>query len=227
MSNEVTTLRATLRSDTGTASARNLRRSGHLPAVVYGHGDETRPLVVEMHDFERLLARVHAATTVIALEVEGSAPQNVLIREIQRHPFRSEVLHVDFLHIRAGQTIAVQIPVRLEGLAKGVELGGIMQQILYEIEVECVPSEIPPEFTVDVTTLDVGDSIHIGDLDAGAIVILDDADSTICTCVQPTVITVEEEEEEEGLELEEGEVAGAAEGEAAEGAAEGEAADEE
>jgi len=168
-----------------------------------------------MHDFERLLARVHAATTVIALEVEGSKPQNVLIREIQRHPFRSEVLHVDFLHIREGQTIAVQIPVRLEGLAKGVELGGIMQQIRYEIEVECLPSEIPPEFTVDVTALDVGDSIHIGDIDAAGIVILDEADLTICTCVQPTVITVEEEEEEEeeeGLELEEGEVAEAAEG---------------
>lgn len=213
MSNEVTTLRAELRSETGTTAARQLRRAGGLPAVVYGHGDETRALTLDMHDFQGLLARIHAATTVIALEVEGAQSQDVLIREIQRHPFRPELLHVDFLHIRAGQKITVPVPVHLEGLAVGVEMGGIMQQLRHELMVECLPSEIPPEFKIDVTAMDLGDSIHIGDIDAGGIVILDDADLTICTCVQPTIITVEEEEDEvlEG-EVLEGEEGGAEEG---------------
>lgn len=202
MSNDKATLRAEPRSDTGKTAARQLRRRGGLPAVVYGDYTEPVALTVDNHEFERLMARIHAATTVVSLEVEGAEPQQVLIREIQRHPFRSDFLHVDFLKIRAGQKIKVLVPLHLEGLAEGVDLGGIMQQTRHEVEVECIPSEIPSEITVDVSAMQIGDSLHIGDIDAGDIVILDDADLTICVCVQPTVMAVEEEEGEEGEELE-------------------------
>jgi large subunit ribosomal protein L25 len=207
MSNENATLRAEPRSETGTTAARQLRRSGGLPAVVYGDYTEPQSLTLDTHEFERLMTRIHAATTVISLEVGGGQAQQVLIREIQRHPFRTEFLHIDFFKIRAGQKIRVQVPVHLEGLASGVELGGIMQQIRYEIEVECVPSEIPSEIKVDVSAMEIGDSIHIGDIETGDLVIVDDDTLTICTCVQPTVITVDDEEAEgeEGEELEEGE----------------------
>lgn len=217
MSNDNATLRAKPRTETGKTAARQLRRSGGLPAVVYGDYSEPQPLTVDTHDFERLMSRIHAATTVISLEIDDGEEHQVLIREIQRHPFRSEFLHVDFVKFRAGQKIKVRVPVHLEGLAAGVDLGGIMQQIRHELEVECLPTAIPSEIKVDVTAMEIGDSIHIGDIDAGDIVILDDADLTICTCVQPTVIT-EVEEEEELLEGEEGELE---EGEESEAAAEG------
>ncbi|MFV1986613.1 MAG: 50S ribosomal protein L25/general stress protein Ctc [Gemmatimonadota bacterium] len=218
MSNDNATLRAEPRNETGTTAARQLRRSGGLPAVVYGDYTEPQALTLDTHEFERLMARIHAATTVISLEVDGGEAQQVLIREIQRHPFRSEFLHIDFFKIRAGQKIRVQVPVHLEGLAAGVDLGGIMQQVRYELEVECVPTEIPSEIKVDVSAMEIGDSIHIGDLDAGDIVIVDDADLTICTCVQPTIITVDEEAElEEGEEGEEGAEGEGEDGEAADG----------
>jgi len=202
MTKEQAVLKARPRSESGKGAARQLRRAGLLPAVVYGHGAETRSITLVAHELDRLLARVRAATTVIDLEVEGDDMRQVLIREIQRHPFRSHVLHVDFFHIRAGEKIKIQVPVRLEGDSKGVELGGILQQIRHELEVECLPTEIPPAFTVDVSDLDVGDSIHIGDIDAGTVVILDDRDLTVCTVVPPTVEVLPEEEEEleEGME---------------------------
>ncbi|MDX1388997.1 MAG: 50S ribosomal protein L25/general stress protein Ctc [Acidobacteriota bacterium] len=209
MSNENATLRAEPRDDRGKNAARRLRRSGGLPAVVYGDEADALALTLDMHEFERLMARIHAATTVLSLEVEGEGEHQVLIREVQRHPFRSDFLHVDFLRIRAGQKINVMVPVHLVGLAPGVEEGGIMQQTRHELEVECTPANIPSEITVDVSAMEIGDSIHVADLDFGDIVILDDADLTICTCVQPTIITVEEEDEE----LEEGLEAGLVEGE--------------
>lgn len=199
MTNAGATLRAEPRSESGKGAARQLRRSGGLPAVVYGGGEGSLPLALDRHEFERLMARIHAATTVISLEVEGSEPRQVLIREIQRHPFRSDFLHVDFLAVTAGQKITVDVPVHLVGDAPGVEMGGIIQQIRHVVEVECIPSEIPSEIRVDISELQIGDSIHIGDLDVGTIVILDDADLTLCTCVQPTVITEEEEEEAEEI----------------------------
>ncbi|MCG8467944.1 MAG: 50S ribosomal protein L25/general stress protein Ctc [Gemmatimonadetes bacterium] len=224
MANEQPILTARPRSVSGKGSARQLRRSGQLPAVVYGRGDETQSLTLDTHELTRLLSRIRAATTVIDLQVEGDDPRQVLIREIQRHPYRSDLLHVDFFHIRADEKIKVQIPVHLEGDSKGVDLGGILQQIRYELEVECLPTEIPGAFKVDVTELDIGDSIHIGEIDAGDVVIMDDAELTICTVVPPSV----EEEPEVDEELEEGEegVEAAADEAAADGETESDAADE-
>lgn len=208
---ELAKLRAEPRSETGKSAARQIRREGRLPAVVYGHGDESRPLTIDSHEFDRLMSRIHAATTVIELDIDGGEPEQVLIREIQRHPFRSEVLHVDFFHIRADEVIRVSVPVHLLGHPTGVEEGGILQQTRHEIEIECLPSDIPSEFTVDVSALEIGDSIHIADIDTGTVTILDEADLTVCSVVPPTVIEVEEEPEEElepelvGVEGEEGE----------------------
>jgi large subunit ribosomal protein L25 len=200
MTKESATLNAELRSETGTGATRQLRRSGRLPAVVYGRRDETQSLTLDTQELVRLLTEIRAATTVIDLEVGGEKPRRVLIREIQRHPFRSELLHVDFFEIRADVKIKVQVPLHLEGEAYGVEMGGILQQIRHELEVECLPNEIPPDFTVDVTDLDIGNSIHISDVELSGVTILDDEGLTVCTVVPPAV-----EEEPEVEELEEGE----------------------
>ena len=200
MTKESAILSAELRSDTGKGATRQLRRSGRLPAVVYGRRDETQSLTLDTQELVRLLTEIRAATTVIDLEVGGEKPRRVLIREIQRHPFRAELLHVDFFEIRADVKIKIQVPLHLEGEAYGVEMGGILQQIRHELEVECLPNEIPPDFKVDVTDLDIGNSIHISDVESSGVTILDDEGLTVCTVVPPAV-----EEEPEVEELEEGE----------------------
>ncbi|MDE2878814.1 50S ribosomal protein L25/general stress protein Ctc [Candidatus Palauibacter soopunensis] len=219
MTNESATLTARTRTTSGKGAARQLRRSGQLPAVVYGRRDEAESLALDTHELSRLLSRIHAATTVIDLEVDGGEPRPVLIREIQRHPYRPQLLHVDFFEIRADVKIRVSVPLHLHETPAGVEVGGILQQLRHEIEVECLPNEIPAEFTIDVSALEIGDSLHVSDVDTGEVEVLDDESVTICTVVPPAVEEVEEEEEEVE-ELEEGEAeadAEAPEAEAEEG----------
>jgi large subunit ribosomal protein L25 len=197
---EQITLSAATRSDTGKGAARQLRRDGWIPAVVYGHGDESAHVQLNADEVERLLARISAATTVIGLEVGKKKAQRVLIREVQRHPFKPTILHIDFFQIREDEKLRVAVPVHLDGRPEGVEAGGILQQIRHELQVECLPGDIPEGFHVDVSALVVGDSLHIGDLDSGGVAVLEDPDLTICTVVPPTVMKVEEEEVEEELE---------------------------
>ncbi|MXX67587.1 MAG: 50S ribosomal protein L25/general stress protein Ctc [Gemmatimonadales bacterium] len=211
MTNESVRLTARARTTSGKGAARQLRRSGQLPAVVYGRRDETESLALDTHELTRLLSRIHAATTVIDLEIDGGKPRPVLIREIQRHPYRPQLLHVDFFEIRADVKIRVQVPVHLVETPAGVEMGGMLQFLRHELEVECLPNEIPSGFEVDVSALEIGDSLHVSDVDAGGVAILEDEAVTICTVVPPAL----EEEEEVDEELDE-EVEG--EGEEAEAA---------
>jgi large subunit ribosomal protein L25 len=210
MTKDQVTLSAAMRSDTGKGAARQLRRDGCIPAVVYGRGEASTHLTLQADEVDQLLTRISAATTVIALEMGPKKTQQVLIREVQRHPFKPDILHIDFFHIREDETIRVAVPVHLEGRSEGVEAGGILQQIRHELQIECLPGDIPDVFHVDVTALAIGDSLHVGDIDAGGVAVLEEPDLTICTVVHPTVITVEEEEVEEleeGVEVEGEEVA--------------------
>ena len=195
MTNESARLTARARTTSGKGAARQLRRSGQLPAVVYGRRDEAESLALDTHELSRLLSRIHAATTVIDLEVDGGKPRPVLIREIQRHPYRPQLLHVDFFEIRADVKIRVSVPLHLLETPHGVEMGGILQHLRHEIEIECLPNEIPSEFTIDVSELEIGDSLHVSDVDTGGVEVLDDEGLTICTVVPPAVEEVEEEEE--------------------------------
>ncbi len=202
MTNESARLTARTRTTSGKGAARQLRRSGQLPAVVYGRREETESLALDTHELSRLLSRIHAATTVIDLEVDGGEPRPVLIREIQRHPYRPQLLHVDFFEIRADVKIRVPVPVHLVETPVGVEMGGMLQFLRHELEVECLPNEIPSEFEVDVSGLEIGDSLHVSDVDAGAVTILDDETVTICTVVPPALEEEEEVDEEAGEEVE-------------------------
>ncbi len=201
---EQVTLEAEGREATCKGAARRLRREGWVPAVIYGHGEDSRHLKVRGDTLEALLGRISVDNTLIELEHDGTS-ERVLIREVQRHPVRPDILHVDFFHIREDETIRVDVPLRLVGHAPGVEEGGILQQNRHEIAVECLPGDIPEYFELDVTGLDIGDSLHVAALQAGGVTILEDLDLTLCTVVPPTVIAVEEEEElpEEAALLEE------------------------
>ena len=226
---EQATLRAEKREGTGKGAARQLRREGWIPAVIYGHGEDSRHLKVRGEALDALLGRISVDNTLIGLEVDGGTEQ-VLIREVQRHPVRPDVLHVDFFHIREDETIRVDVPLHLTGKSMGVEEGGILQQNKHEIAVECLPGDIPEYFELDVSSLEIGDSLHVSDLPASGVQILEDLDLTVCTVVPPTTITVEEEEvAEEAVLLEElePEIVGREEEEAEGDAPEEEAGEEE
>lgn len=200
MTKESIRLNAWSRSTSGKGAARRLRRGGRLPAVVYGRRAEAESLELDTHELTRLLSRIHAATTVIDLEVDGDEPRPVLIREIQRHPYRPQLLHVDFFEIRSDVSIRVQVPLHLVGTAAGVEMGGMLQQLRYEVEIECLPGEIPSGFDIDVSELDIGDAVHVSAVDAAGLAVLDDPGETICAVLPPAIEEVEEEEEVEETE---------------------------
>lgn len=189
-------LSARPRSETGKGANRQLRMNGRIPAVVYGHGDETRKLSVDAHELERLFSRIHVENTLITLEVDGAeGPVKALVKEIQTNPVRNQVLHVDFYLIHAGEKLNVQIPIRLVGAAPGVKAGGILQHALDELEVRCLPDAIPERIEVDISGLEIGDSIHVRDLAVPEGVEVEvDEDRTVCSVVPPTVAAEEAEE---------------------------------
>jgi large subunit ribosomal protein L25 len=205
-------LSAQPREDVGKGVARKLRAQGRVPAVIYGHGEETRKLTLDAHDLSRLFARVHVENTIIELSIEGeNAGVKALVREVQKHAWRDDILHVDFYQIHAGEHVNVEIPIRLRGNAPGVKIGGIMQQTLNDLEIRCLPDQIPEVIYADVSALDIGDGIHVSDLDLPeGVEPLVDLDRTVCTVVPPTVSPTSEDEEaaEEEPASEEPEVIG-------------------
>lgn len=198
---EQATLQVESRTETGKGAARRIRATGKIPGNVYGHGAEPVAVQADELQFKALINRISAENTLIDLKVDDSKPKAVLIREIQRHPYRSVILHVDFFEITAGEKIRVAVPLRLEGNPIGVRNGGILQVIRYELEVECLPRDIPSSFEVDISEMDIGDSLHISEVDTGDVTLLEEDSLTVCTVVAPKVVAVEEEEGEEIDEL--------------------------
>jgi large subunit ribosomal protein L25 len=179
---------ASKRTDTGKGVARKLRAAGKVPAVIYGHARDSQPLELEHHPLQLLLEKHPYQSTVIALEVDGKT-SNTLIREIQRHPFKKQIVHVDFQELVAGEKVTVPVPLQFVGTPEGVKNGGgILDQVLHELEVTCDPSNIPHHIMVDVTALTIGHSIHAGEITLPAGVTLEsDADATVCVCGAPKV----------------------------------------
>jgi large subunit ribosomal protein L25 len=215
-------LAAVKRGETGKGAARKIRSAGRVPAVVYGKDLDAMPLTVDGHEALRLFQSISTENTIVSLAVEGEEEMDILVRAIQSHPFRTELIHVDFYQIQKGVAIEVDIPVILMGTSEGVRTGGgIMDQVVHEIRVKCIPSSIPTSFEVEVTALEVGDSLHVSDIMIDEDVeFITDLERTICTVALPKVVEVEEPEEEleegeegeEGAELAEGEEAPAADG---------------
>lgn len=157
-------LSATARSTIGKGAARVLRREGRVPAVIYGHAREPQSLAVPTRELEKLLDQISAGSTVVELSIDGKSSRT-LIREIQRHPFKKQILHVDFQELVAGEKIVVSIPIVLHGIPEGVRLGGgILDQVLRDLEIEVDPANIPNHIDADVTHLTVGHSLHVRDL---------------------------------------------------------------
>jgi large subunit ribosomal protein L25 len=190
------TLSAEMRTDRGKGVARKLRASGRVPGVVYGHGREPQSLSLVARDLDKLLSQIAAGSTVIELTL-GKATTKTLIREIQRHPFKKQILHVDFMELVAGEKVIVDIPLVFVGIPEGVRLSGaLLEQIVHSIEVNVDPSSIPNHIDVDVTNLAMGHSLHVRDLVLPeGLEVLTDEDTTICAVIAPRAVVEEKPEE--------------------------------
>ncbi|MFZ0613489.1 MAG: 50S ribosomal protein L25/general stress protein Ctc [Desulfobacterales bacterium] len=202
-------LAATPRETTGNGPARVLRRSGRIPAVLYGPETEALLLSVNIHEFELILKNHNINQMVLNLVIQNgeSSTRPVMIKELQDHPVSRKLIHVDFYEISMTRKIWVNVPVTVDGKSIGEERGGIVQVVRRELEVLCLPGEIPESIVLDISSLDIGDSIHIEEVKLPeGVEISADTNFTILTVTSPKA---EEEVVEEG-EAEEAEEAEAA-----------------
>jgi large subunit ribosomal protein L25 len=220
---EVLKLKARPRTGTGKSYARKIRQQGWIPAVYYGHDRETKHIEVDANEFKAIV-RAKQTTHLINLELaEESGDSTSIIKDVQKHVLNDSLyFHIDFQSVSMDEKITVDCPVVLTGTAVGVtEEGGILNQSIRTISVECLPSDIPEHIEFDVSELHMGKSIHVKDLSVQKAEIKNSPDDVIATVVQPQAIVEEVEEEVEGEEVEgeevEGEEGEAKEGEAKEG----------
>lgn len=204
MTTTIATLNAEIREGRGKGAARKLRAGGRVPGVVYGKDEETVALSVDAMEARHLFESISVENTIVHLELDGDEPVQTLVREIQVHPLGAELLHIDFYRIRAGVKVEVEIPVHLNGVPEGVKSsGGILQQVIHELPVWVLPADIPSTVEIDVTALEMGDSVHVSEIDLGeAVEILLEPDRTVATVVAPKALLLDEEEEEEEAEVE-------------------------
>ncbi|MYA71207.1 50S ribosomal protein L25 [Candidatus Poribacteria bacterium] len=199
----------------GKQSARDLRRKGGVPAVLYGRAQDTVSIQLNARAFNQFL-RTYGENVVINMVIGDAESETVVIKEIQRHPVEKHtVVHADFIRISLDEPVTSAVPVVLEGNPPGVQEGGVLEFPLRHVSLHCLPMRTPTDISVDVGELDIGDSIYVSDLSLDEdIEILDEPQRIIATVSQPRV-----QLEEETPELEEGEE-GEGEGEEGEEAAE-------
>ncbi len=181
-------LSASVRTETGKGAARKIRQAGNIPAVIYGHGREAQSLMINARETDKLLKSIAISSTVIELAIEGKSART-LIREVQRHPFKRTITHIDFQELVAGETVSVHCPIVYVGVPEGVRLeGGLLDQIMHQLHIEVDPSAIPNHIDVDVSALKVGKSLHVSDLTLPAgIKVLDEPGTTVCIVQVPKV----------------------------------------
>ena len=204
MSDQIS-LEVDVRTESGKKFAKRLRYRGQLPAIVYGEDAASVACSVDYRALSDLL-KAHGRNAIISLSA-GDASQSTIIKDIQYHPVRGEMLHVDFHRIDLARKIVVEVPLHATGSAVGVRIGeGILEQMLHELEVECLPTDIPDHIEVDVSDLDIGDSLHVSDivLDGDDFSIVTDIDRAVFAVAAPALVLEEEEEveDEEGMVVE-------------------------
>ena len=211
---ELIELKTNIRTTTGNGPARRLRQKGQIPAVLYGPGTESVLLSVNISDIDRVLKKGRIGQALLNLVIPDNGEtsnKTVMVKELQLHPVSRNFLHIDFYEVAMDRKIMVNVPVMTTGKAKGVEVGGILQIIRRALEVQCLPLDVPESIEIDITDLDIGDSIHVGDISLQSeIEFVGDENITVVTIVTPKI---EEEEEPVEEEEEEGEAAIAEEGE--------------
>jgi large subunit ribosomal protein L25 len=199
MSSTATTLIATIRTGRGKGPARQIRRRGGVPAEVYGLGQPNQSVFVDGHDLGLILAK--GQNELITLHVEGDE-QLALCRQVVRHPVKGSLTHVDFIRVRADQEITAEVPLSLVGEAVGVEGGGLLEQLVFNVAISAKPNAIPSVIEHDVTALDFGGQVRAGDLTLPAgVTLLADVDELLAMISVPRSLAAQQDEGE-GVEAE-------------------------
>jgi large subunit ribosomal protein L25 len=195
---EQLTLSAETRERAGKGASRAMRREGRVPAVVYGNKEEPLAVHVEEKALMKMLNSGHFMNSVVMVEVAGGPTARTLPKDVQFHPVTDRPLHVDFLRISEHSTVTVNVPIRFTGedRSRGLKRGGVLNAVRHELELICDAAEIPDEIEIDLSKLDIGDSLHISAvaLPKGAESAITDRDFTICTIVPPSGLKMEAED---------------------------------
>jgi large subunit ribosomal protein L25 len=198
---EQKTLAFTLRKETKKGPSRRLRRVGKIPSIVYGH-NEPICIAVDEHEFNTKFKTISESTIITLKSDERS--YDVLVKDYQEDTIRGKIVHIDFYEIEKGKLLKTYVPVHLSGAPVGVKEGGLLETVTHELEIECLPKNLPEEIVIDISSLGVGHSIHVADIPT-----LDDvkylaaSDQVVCTITHKRVEEVVAEEEEIEEEVEE------------------------
>jgi large subunit ribosomal protein L25 len=207
-------LSAEIREGVGKGRARKLRAKGLIPAIFYSPRSQSIPLVIDSKEFVKTLQTEAGENVLIDLNIrKGDQAERrvVMVKEIQIDPLQGTTLHTDFYEVAMDEMVTVEVPIHLVGKPEGIKVGGILEQIRRVIQIQCLPGNIPKRIDVDVSSLKIGDSIHVQDIQVEEAKILFDTNFTIATVVPPVVeekkvveeVVAEAVEEEEVKEKEE------------------------
>jgi large subunit ribosomal protein L25 len=215
MASKRSTLKAAPRADFGSRSSRRMRRDGVVPGVVYSGGSEAKPFQVAERDVRSVLSE---GAALFDLEIEGSKAVPVVIKEEQHHPVRGSIQHLDLMQVKLDEAIQAEVVIELEGVdsAPGVKGGGVLEHVTREITIEALPTEIPDNIVVDVSAMEINDTLQLSTItppDGVKFVADDPEEVTLVTLSPPRVEEAEPEVEEEAELVGEGD----GDGEAAEG----------
>ncbi len=206
---ELIELKTNIRTTVGNGPARRLRQTGRVPAVLYGPKTESVLLSVNKSDLDLVLKKGRSSQIILNLVIQNNGEtytRPAMIKELQVHPVSRRYLHIDFYEIDMDRKITVGVRVVTTGKSVGVERGGILQIIRRELEVECLPFEVPESIVIDITDLDMGDSVHVKDISLdGDVEFLGESNLTVVTILTPKLEEepeAEEEAEEEDAEKE-------------------------
>ena len=193
----IVVLEGKVRNQIGKGPARRSRQRGTIPGIIYGEGERSIPFEAKYEDFQSLIHTASGENVIVDLKFEGDpTDRKAIIRDIQRDPINGSVLHFDLHHISLTEKVTVNVPIVVVGIPVGVkDFGGILEHALREIEVECLPTEIPPQIEVDVSALKIGDSIHVGELTLTKGNIVTASERSVVTVVPPAVEEVAKEAE--------------------------------
>lgn len=193
MSMEIIKLSATRRTESGKGPSNRLRRAGQIPAIAYGKDLASLQVAIAPKELLKVLGSDHGKNSVVELDIEGGDRLTVMVRDYAYHPISRQLTHADFLAVKLDEPVEVSVPLRAVGKAKGLVLGGIVQQIFRTIAVRCLPEQIPSVVEVDITELDMGESLKASDLKlVEGVKVLLPAEQTIIVCNAPEKAAAEE-----------------------------------
>jgi large subunit ribosomal protein L25 len=181
-------LKAEIREGTGKGVARKFRVRGLIPAIFYGPRSKTIPLVIDAKEFAKALQTEAGENVLIDLDIrkgDQSSRKVVMVKDLQIDFLQRRALHADLYEVTMDETVTVEVPIHLIGKPEGIKMGGILEQIRRVIQIQCLPGDIPKSFDIDVSSLKIGDSIHVNDIQVEKAKILADSNFTIATVVPP------------------------------------------